>query len=325
MRSPPRFPEASSRSVGWRFESGRPPARPAASRQASRGRAISKGGRAALARRAAVSAGSDTHHHAALAAGRDRHVAGDEEGQLLADARRLRRRGARARPAVGEALVHERQRIAVDGVRRAGRRRRAGRDGSVPAGEARGAACARVGGVLEAVVERLKPAAPSGRAGRRGDQPVGEPRVLGQQRAVQVGADDACRGARPRARWRPCCRGRAARGRAGRSPAPRYVRPPWFSKPASTRGAVEAGQLDLDRDVADQARAVLADGAQVDEADARDLLVAELVGVARAAGSRRTRRARRGRAAAAACSASRLCSTRSSAHRRWSRSWPPPR
>ena len=44
--------------------------------------------------------------------------------------------------------------------------------------------------------------------------------------------------------------------------------------------AVDAGQLDLDRDVADQPRALLADGAQVDEADAGDLLVAELVGVA---------------------------------------------
>src|SRR4029077_1840776 len=36
----------------------------------------------------------------------------------------------------------------------------------------------------------------------------------------------------------------------------------------------------LDRDVADQARALRAHGAEVDEPDARDLLVAELVGVA---------------------------------------------
>src|SRR5206468_9972147 len=43
--------------------------------------------------------------------------------------------------------------------------------------------------------------------------------------------------------------------------------------------AVEPGQLDLDRDVADQPRALLAHGAHVDEADAGDLLVAQRVGV----------------------------------------------
>ena len=56
------------------------------------------------------------------------------------------------------------------------------------------------------------------------------------------------------------------------------MRPPWFSKPAST--ARLAGlELDLDRDVADQPRPVRADRAQVDQADAGQRLVAELVGV----------------------------------------------
>ena len=117
------------------------------------------------------------------------------------------------------------------------------------------AAAARVGvrGVLERVVERRQRLV---EPERRGDQPVGEPRVLGQQRAVEVGADHVCRARTPskpeRARVAVA---RAARGRAAAAPAPRCVRPPWFSKPARTRGR-QARQLDLDGDVADQSRAV---------------------------------------------------------------------
>ena len=66
----------------------------------------------------------------------------------------------------------------------------------------------------------------------------------------------------------------------GCAPAPRCVRPPWFSKPASTRDPLSAGQAHLDRDVADQPRAVLAHRVQVDEPDPGDPLVAELVVVA---------------------------------------------
>ena len=68
---------------------------------------------------------------------------------------------------------------------------------------------------------------------------------------------------------------------SGCSPAPRCVRPPWFSKPASTRGGPSLVEAHLDRDVADQPRAVgRADRLEVDEAEAGDLVVAELVAVA---------------------------------------------
>ena len=56
------------------------------------------------------------------------------------------------------------------------------------------------------------------------------------------------------------------------------MRPPWFSKPASTCGP--APEVDLDRDVADQARAGVAHGFEVHQADAREALAAQLVGVA---------------------------------------------
>ena len=54
------------------------------------------------------------------------------------------------------------------------------------------------------------------------------------------------------------------------------MRPPWFSKPART--ARTAAEVDLDRDVADQPRAGLADGVERGDAEALDPLVAELVG-----------------------------------------------
>ena len=170
--------------------------------------------------------------------------------------------------------------------------------------KARPRGAAAVGGALEPVVERLDFLDSQ----RRGDQPVGEPGVLRQQRPVQVGPDHV--GAA-----RALDRCRAVVAVAAQHPPERLalgaevVRPPWFSKPASTRAP--AVELDLDRDVADQPRAVARAPCAVEQADALDLLVAERVGAARAAGSRRRRRARPRRAPAAACSASRLRLTRS--------------
>ena len=74
---------------------------------------------------------------------------------------------------------------------------------------------------------------------RRRGQPVGEPGVLGQQRAVQVGADHRAvrrRRGRPRSRRAPSLPWPLSTRPSGCAPAPRCVRPPWFSKPASTRG-----------------------------------------------------------------------------------------
>ena len=164
-------------------------------------------------------------------------------------------------------------------------------------------------------------------AERARDQPVGEPHVLGQQRAVQVGADRVAarapsRPLRPSLPWPRSTRPR------GCWPGPRRVRPPWFSKPASTRPPRRSpvpASVDLDRDVADQARPVLAHRAHVEQARRPRSPPRRACRSARAAGSRRTRRAPPPRGAAAACSAARLFSIRSSAHSRWSRSWPPPR
>ena len=125
---------------------------------------------------------------------------------------------------------------------------------------------------------------------RRGGEPVGEPGVLGQQRAVQVGADDRAvrpprtpsKPERPSLPWPRRTRPSGARA------APSRVRPPWFSKPASTCGA--PSEVDLDGDVADQPRAVLAHGLEVDEADAGEPLAVRARRRGRAAGSRRRRR-----------------------------------
>ena len=132
-----------------------------------------------------------------------------------------------------------------------------------------------------------------------------------------------------RSAGRPATRSSAAAGRGGRcrSRCPRRT-PSWPSRPllpcpARTRpsgrssgpevGAAavvlearddpRAGaQVGLDRAVADQARAVLAHGAQVHEPDARERALAHLVALARAVGSRRRQpgpppRGRRRRAA----------------------------
>ena len=117
------------------------------------------------------------------------------------------------------------------------------------------------------------------------------------------------------------CRDRLRTRPSGRSAAPSRVRPPWFSKPARTLGAPL--EIDLDRDVADQPRAVLAHGLEVDEADAGQLLAAELVGVAEqlvAAADGEDHLAALGRRVQRVA----LDVARSSAHSTWSRSWPPP-
>ena len=75
-------------------------------------------------------------------------------------------------------------------------------------------------------------------------------------------------------------------------------------------------EVGLDRAVADQARARLADRAQVHEPDAGQLLAAELVASGRAAGSRRTRRARRRRGPRPRGARRAWSATMSSRHRR---------
>ena len=85
-------------------------------------------------------------------------------------------------------------------------------------------------------------------AERGGGQPVGEPGVLGQQRAVQVGADARCRAAAAHALEAASgrrCRGPCRTRPSGCAPGPRRVRPPWFSKPASTRGAVRPSSTSI--------------------------------------------------------------------------------
>ena len=165
--------------------------------------------------------------------------------------------------------------------------------------------------VLQRVVERLRP-----RAGATGDEPVGEPRVLGQQRAVQDVPITPSRTtpSKPTPPVLPCprktlpsgrspdrggCGRRGPRSRPGRV-GPRRAPPRW-RRCRSRRCRVHA-----DRPAGRRARA-------------RDLLVAELVGVAEkleAAADPRTSPP----PSAAACSASRLVSTRSCAHSAWSRS-----
>src|SRR4051794_36530495 len=113
------------------------------------------------------------------------------------------------------------------------------------------------------------------------DQPVGEPGVLGQQGTVEVGADDAA-----------LSHALDARG-AGVAVALEHAPERLLARPKVRAAAVvlEAGEHPrlgggtveayLDRDVADQARAVgRADRLEVDEAESRDLLRAELVAVA---------------------------------------------
>ena len=158
-----------------------------------------------------------------------------------------------------------------------------------------------------------------------GDQPVGEPRVLGQQRAVEVGADhvvaqDALEAGRARVAvaacsTRPsgCVAGAEVRAPAVVLEAGQHARPrqPGQARPRWRRCRSGAGRP--------RARCAGRRARRPGSARRR----ARSGG--RAAGSRRTRASTTRPAAAAACRASRLVSTMSWAHSAWSRSWPPPR
>src|SRR4051794_11590208 len=130
---------------------------------------------------------------------------------------------------------------------------------------------------LEGVVERRQVIV----SRRGGDEPVGEPRVLGKQRAVQVGPDHlvAAHALRTTGAVVAVALEHAAQGlRAGTEAGAAAV----VLEAGQHLGTVipEAGEVDLDRDVADEPRAVLAHRADVDEPQAGDALVAELVAVA---------------------------------------------
>ena len=153
---------------------------------------------------------------------------------------------------------------------------------------------ARVGvrGALEVVLERRQRLV---EPQRRRDQPVGEPRVLGQQRAVEVGADDVAAQHALEARGARVAVALAARGPAAAPPGPGACARRGSRTPPARALRASPGRRDLDGDVADQPRAVLAHGVQVDEPDARDPLVAELVVVAEQLVAAAHGRGRRGR------------------------------
>ena len=164
-----------------------------------------------------------------------------------------------------------------------------------------------MGEALELVVER---ASGCSRPSAVRDQPVGEPDVLGQQRAVQIGADHVAGAGALDAVDAVVAVAAGARGRAARAPGPRCVRPPWFSKPASTaarrrRASTSIATLPIRRGPSE--RTVRS----VQQPDARQRLARPARSSARAAGSRRrppsTTAPARGRVAAR----SRLCSARS--------------
>ena len=177
--------------------------------------------------------------------------------------RRRRSRSPPARPSASAASsAASRERFMAESVSAGVRPRRAARRG--------------VGGVLERVVERRERVRGQPERGR--GQPVGEPGVLGQQRAVEVRADH---GAVRAAADALVAAAAVVAVALEHPPERRRAR----SEPRAAAVVLEAGQHrgsagDLDRDVADQPRAVLADGLEVDEADAGQPLVAELVAVA---------------------------------------------
>ena len=146
---------------------------------------------------------------------------------------------------------------------------------------------------------------------------------FGQQRAVQVGADDAVARGRPRSPSRRCCRARAGRGRAGarrargacgrrgsRSP-PARAAPPARARPRSRR-CRSAAARPRGRSAGRRGRAR---GSPRRRARRRG----------RGAGSRRRCRGRARRRPPRRAARRAWSSTRSCAHSAWSRSWPPPR
>src|SRR4051794_29504257 len=131
--------------------------------------------------------------------------------------------------------------------------------------------CVRL--VLEGVVERIEAVETQ----RGGDEPVGEARVLRQQRAVQVGPDHVAAA--------HALEAVAAVVAVAAQHAAEWLLALALSRVRPAAVVLESGQhpdgpveVDLDGDVADQARTGLAYRAQVDEADPGELLVAELVG-----------------------------------------------
>ena len=171
--------------------------------------------------------------------------------------------------------------------------RRRGRSRGEPArhGTARGPPRLGVGGRLELVVERCERAVEPQRGARSASR-----RTMRSWAAA--GRADRCR-SRCRART-PSWPSRAVVAVAPAAPVRAAVRRAQMGAPAVV---LEAGQhprrpgveLDLDRHVADQPRAVGAHGAQVDQADARAASRRRAGRSGRAAGSRRRRRGSRPR------------------------------
>ena len=161
-----------------------------------------------------------------------------------------------------------------------------------------------------------------GQPERGGDQPVGEPGVLGQQRAVQVGADHVARRTPSRPSL-PLLPWPLSTRPSGRAPGPEMGPATVVLEPGQDPPAPGL-ELDLDRDVADQPRPVRSGPCAGRPARRREAPRRPAGRSARAAGSRRRPRGSPRRGSAAACSASRLSSARSSAHSCWSRSCPPP-
>ena len=114
-------------------------------------------------------------------------------------------------------------------------------------------------------------------AERELDEAVGEPHVLRQQRAVQVGADHVA--AQDALEAVPVVVAVAAEHAAERVLVRSEVGAPAVVLEAGDH-ARPGAEVGLDRAVADQPLAGLADGAQVHEAHARELLALHLVGVA---------------------------------------------
>src|SRR5262249_31882711 len=141
------------------------------------------------------------------------------------------------------------------------------------------AACAEVGLALEPIVECRKLALVD--AEGAGDQPVGKPHVLGQQWAVQVGADRVA----PPGSLRAAAAVVAVAGENAserRLPGAEVGPSAMILKPredAGTATATVGAEGHLDRDVADQTGGPLPHGARVEQPDAGDALIPERVGV----------------------------------------------
>ena len=149
-----------------------------------------------------------------------------------------------------------------------------GFSGQIPAAR-RAAACAASS---KRVVERGELGGVATQRG--GGEPVREPAVLGQQRAMQIGTEDGA----VRTTADALVTGAAVIPMTAKDASEWALR---RSQAGAAAVVLEAGEhprqpaeVDLDGDVADQPRAVLAHGLEVDQADARQPLTSEFVGVA---------------------------------------------